>query len=38
MSNDEWYMILYKKTKDVFYAENLEDATIFVNDKARKFD
>lgn len=38
MSNDEWYMILNKKTEDVFYAENLEDATIFVNDKARKFD
>lgn len=38
MSNEEWYMILYKKTGDVFYAENLEDATIFVNDKARKFD
>lgn len=38
MPNDAWYMILYKKTKDVFYAENLEDATVFVNDKARKFD
>lgn len=38
MSNEEWYMVLYKKTGDVFYAENLEDATIFVNDKARKFD
>lgn len=38
MAKSNWHMIMNKKTRDIFYAEDLEDAIVFVNDKARCFD